>query len=424
MKHIVKISDYLLEALKLSQYRPFHNSKEGMKESIKSVLDSVFTKPRIYIDFETKKSEVNKNTENYKLIEDTLKSNGYEIVDYIEGYCRKSTDNPNATRRIGKVLMDLGTPDLLHRFNEDKDRKLHKDKGNLNIVISNHPYDIAGMSTDRGWTSCMDLDPDEKVELNRTERGVRKTDYIPIEIKGGVIVAYLIKSSDTNINKPLGRVSIKPYQSPRTKQFYWKVQKYCYGSVLIDSESMENTSMGKQFIDSIQEWLDTTLNKNTKSLIYLYNDDFYQDLSQKGVVNVPLLKKEIEKRGGLNKFTERELRTICKAIDIPQGGEDSMITYFYNKSKFDDENYFIMLRNLFKSAIFDDCQADEVKMDVDRVLNKLKKELESGEVGFYSEELCRGFKKDLDINKYLYNFVFTIGEIITFKNLVEYFLQK
>ena len=30
------------------------------------------------------------------------------------------------------------------------------------ICISRHPHDIAAMSTDRGWTSCMDLNKTEK----------------------------------------------------------------------------------------------------------------------------------------------------------------------------------------------------------------------------------------------------------------------
>ena len=38
------------------------------------------------------------------------------------------------------------------------------------MVISKHPYDIGGMSTNRSWTSCMNL------------RGGENSNYVPIDI--------------------------------------------------------------------------------------------------------------------------------------------------------------------------------------------------------------------------------------------------
>lgn len=67
------------------------------------------------------------------------------------------------------------------------------------VVISRHPYDIAGMSTDRNWSSCVDL------------RGGSNRHYIISSIMSAHLVAYLIKKADKNINRPLARMLLKPY---------------------------------------------------------------------------------------------------------------------------------------------------------------------------------------------------------------------
>jgi len=72
------------------------------------------------------------------------------------------------------------------------------------IVISKHPYDIVGMSTDRNWTSCMNIRDDKVSQYNK---------YLPLDITQGTIVSYLIKRHDLNIKRPIARILIKPYYS-------------------------------------------------------------------------------------------------------------------------------------------------------------------------------------------------------------------
>jgi len=103
-------------------------------------------------------------------------------------------------------------PDLVKIFNQ---RKVVKTNKEYVIIISRHPYDIIGMSTGRGWTSCMNVDVGEY------------TNYVGTSISGGVLIAYLCYSTDVtrlkdsegiihsndkiNIQNPIGRVLIKPY---------------------------------------------------------------------------------------------------------------------------------------------------------------------------------------------------------------------
>lgn len=66
----------------------------------------------------------------------------------------------------------------------------------LFVVISRHPYDIAGEGTNRDWQSCLSVTDGEEKK------------YIPIEIDGGFMVAYLVSKNDRNINKPIARIRI------------------------------------------------------------------------------------------------------------------------------------------------------------------------------------------------------------------------
>ena len=68
------------------------------------------------------------------------------------------------------------------------------------IVISQDPHDIGRMSTDRGWTSCMDLD-----------KGAYRENVV-CEVAAGSLIAYIIRASDTEVEKPLARIHIKRYE--------------------------------------------------------------------------------------------------------------------------------------------------------------------------------------------------------------------
>jgi len=75
---------------------------------------------------------------------------------------------------------------------------------NLSVVISRKAEDIAGMSTDRRWTSCM------RLPGYGDENGGLYNDILYYDVKLGTLVAYLIKKDDRNIENPLARIAIKP----------------------------------------------------------------------------------------------------------------------------------------------------------------------------------------------------------------------
>jgi hypothetical protein len=80
--------------------------------------------------------------------------------------------------------------------------KLGKDR--LWVVISRHPYDVASMSTGRGWTSCTNLDG---------EKNSPEAKYVPLYVEHKSLIAYLIKKGDWNIQQPVSRIMINVHTS-------------------------------------------------------------------------------------------------------------------------------------------------------------------------------------------------------------------
>lgn len=116
---------------------------------------------------------------------------GYRITDYVNGY---ATDKEGKQKfRIGKILN--GNPGLQKRFIADASRVSHK----MLAVVSRDITDIARMSANRGWHSCMSPGHD----MHR---------YVARDIARGTLVAYLVTEGDTGVNDPLARILLKPYR--------------------------------------------------------------------------------------------------------------------------------------------------------------------------------------------------------------------
>lgn len=125
----------------------------------------------------------------YRFITNPKRVYGFgKMLDYFK---KKKIDTSRLTEVLGKSYDDFVTD--FHKRDTIKRNK------NYVIVISRHPYDIAGMSTDRGWTSCMNLEHGEYRH------------YVMSSILNAALIAYFCTEDDTNINKPLGRVLIKPF---------------------------------------------------------------------------------------------------------------------------------------------------------------------------------------------------------------------
>ena len=203
--------NHLNEALKPSEWREF---KDYIKGWNKDRYHSIFSSPehehnrkayRVYLPMIGGGEIIHPP----KQIEKFLKRAGYKVADYAKGLAQ-NIQNPKRQIKIGKLLAKQ--PELLKKFQDDPKRR--SAKGEYEVVITRHPYDLLGMSTNRGWTSCMNLKTDETGHTS--DMGYR---HIPMDIKHGTIAAYAIPKGKTpeqirdqrNLKSPVARVLIKPF---------------------------------------------------------------------------------------------------------------------------------------------------------------------------------------------------------------------
>ena len=234
---------------------------------------------------------------NAQEIFDILHDEGYFCPDYSSGYCYKESDKEMTAKNPPKVLTilkkalrgDKGRYDRLAKaFNERKSGTM-KRKGNIQLVmcITHNPEDVAGMSTDRDWTSCMRL-PSSPVDVskselehacsNRLDREIymlyygilgrqkldvdgiaKKTGSSPDEVKrvvnsidsalmnGGLhystalkqvkyggMCAYLLREDDLDISHPLARIAIKRLEN-KEGGFVFEAESRIYGDSFVAS---------------------------------------------------------------------------------------------------------------------------------------------------------------------------------------------
>ncbi|AFH14745.1 hypothetical protein LU11_gp214 [Pseudomonas phage Lu11] len=158
---------------------------------------------RYYIDLKRD----NKHYSIPPAVRSAVKNAGFVITDYLAKKCVKASDKEQKNVfNIGKVIAK--DPHAKAAF--DNDPQLQNSKtSEIKIVVSCHPYDIIGMSTGRDWDkqSCMRLDDGYR---NVGDAGAYHR-HVEHDVAEGTLVAYAIRASDTNIQKPLGRCLIKPF---------------------------------------------------------------------------------------------------------------------------------------------------------------------------------------------------------------------
>lgn len=182
-----------LSAVPLSLVKQYFNKNftRHYQEYFK-LYGSGVKKDRIYIPINSGIS--NDNIKAPKEIVEYLDSKGYMVESYAAGTARNKSNG--RTIRIGKLLEDEKVKSI---YDGDSSRKGIKSTTDSYVVISRHPYDIVGISFDRGWSSCMNA-----------KDGMYKH-RIKDDIKEGSLVAYLVKNDDKNINRPVARILLKPY---------------------------------------------------------------------------------------------------------------------------------------------------------------------------------------------------------------------
>jgi hypothetical protein len=281
------------EAISLKNVRKFNLKKSNGGAYYIDQINEIFKgKDRLIYDLDLSTEElINVNNPIIKKLLDFLneKYPDYELKnkrDYITGVCFKKTDTERKQpNKIGKLLQkhinEEGVSDLLDSFKKDPTRstKLKNSK----VVISRHPYDIAGMSTDRSWRSCMTYAfkginyPEGEVKAGINVR------YVQNDIELGSIVAYLVSPEDVlpngkiAIKRPLSRILMKPNKNSENSNDYAYSLGRTYGASNL------------KFSDFVKNWLIENINKNTKGKTYLINSQLYDDSDE--TVNFKAIKQ-------------------------------------------------------------------------------------------------------------------------------------
>ena len=244
---------YLAEALKPDQYRQYVKGWDKTT-NIELFQDTEYetdrNKYRMYVPIE---SDMDDFVFPKKIVA-ILKDKGYKISDYAKGLAR-NIEKPQRQMKIGKLLK--GYPDLQQIFAQDPQRQAGKNEHEM--VISRHPYDLAGMSTGRGWTSCMNIDDGEF------------KNYVAKDVQYGTIIAYAVKKGDRNIEHPVARVLVKKFKSEDdVTKVIWGIENRVYG---------EEPS---GFRDAIIKWTDTINDKliDQDQIVYAKRNDILYNDSQ------------------------------------------------------------------------------------------------------------------------------------------------
>lgn len=227
-------------------------------------------KHRIYIPFGSSQPvKETTSTPNPQVLK-FLEEKGYTIDNYALGLA--IMPDGKRTIKIGKVLSK--EPELKKLFDNDPSRKAARQvhDGALMVVISRHPYDVLGISFDRGWTSCTNL------------KGGSNANALKRSIKYGLLAAYLIKDDDRNINRPIARILIRPYFSKDESE------------VILSSDSMEYGSAPIGFRKTVEQFIDWA-NSSSPPGIYHAPYDMYLDQEPESIPHGKLDLKQALKVG-------------------------------------------------------------------------------------------------------------------------------
>ena len=128
---------------------------------------------------------------------------------YRKGFAFHGTDSEQRRPyKIGRVLEQYKAPeDVKRSYMNDPTRSKEIPVNQMTATVSRHPYDIAGMSTNRQWKSCMGMSPNDR------NTGGNHSTKLKQDLKYGTHVAYLHPSDDHKIDRPVSRIALKPFHS-------------------------------------------------------------------------------------------------------------------------------------------------------------------------------------------------------------------
>ncbi len=277
-----------------------NNEYEGWKYQVeKAAYDRNFafsswfpTSGRIFMPFSITNDEKGYDED----VAEYLQEKGYTIKDYRQGLAT----NQGRVFKIGKLLEKLLDQDykselaryqamgasptkikseldrtqkynleLLQTF-QNSPYRTGKGQSNYSVVFSSDPHDIAAMSTGRDWTSCMQLG-----------KGAHYKDIF-CEIKNGGFIAYLIKSDDVNIQKPLARILIRRFDNKQGK------------SIAIPEDTVYGNEI-EGFSEFVKKWVDNKQGPIGKGFYKMKGGKHSDTFSDRRYVEPPNTANEIGK---------------------------------------------------------------------------------------------------------------------------------
>ena len=196
------LMDISLSALTPSQYRKYVKGWDKKRYAdLFAQYNSDRNAYRIYIPLQKGSGGRLKYANAPKAVVEALNAKGYNVEDYVNGIAVDSSGKRRM--KMGKLL----PPELQKIVANDPVRQGAKSAatGDQMIVISRHPYDVAGMSTDRGWSSCMNIVAGSNMH------------YVERDVRDGSIIAYLVHKTDLNVKNPSARILMRVYKSSSGK---------------------------------------------------------------------------------------------------------------------------------------------------------------------------------------------------------------
>jgi hypothetical protein len=242
----MRYKEFAVESLKPSEYRPLVKGWDKTKYA--NLFGGQY---RIYIPLETAEQS-NQQIKINPQVKQEVEDAGYKIDDYLKGIAVKTENGRVRQIKIGKLL----SPATAKIFANDPVRGATRQSNQI-VVISRHPYDIAGMSTDRGWTSCMNL----------REPGNNKR-FVPLDIKAGTIIAYVINANDKNIENPKARTLIKPFVNILGNHDI---------ALGIEDTYVKYGTAPPEFIKTVSDWVDKINASNQLNGIFQLDLSLYPD---------------------------------------------------------------------------------------------------------------------------------------------------
>lgn len=198
--------------------------------------------PQIYQAWESDPHRTNPKVQPNEDVMNALTTMQYDVMDYNKGIFVK----PPKPESIGKIFQaNAVEPRIANIFEVEHTEDFNT--SNQVIVITRDKYEVAEVSTNKKWNSCLNLgggwtglDTLGKRQGENSEPAIR-------DVSIGCIAAYLVKKNDMNLDDPVARVSMKPFISDTTHHIALGVHDKVY---------FRGASYPSEFREKVKEWAD------------------------------------------------------------------------------------------------------------------------------------------------------------------------